>query len=393
MRKRTDREPKKSTGRLTEELEAKIPNYRMKWRSLALATKPIHRAEAEDLVRRIYRALGETPPQRFVWAASPARALAASVLLEASHPNNYWFQIPYRSWHARDEVLNFLDQHDAERLMTLIRDPWVEHLNEFLIMAADREMRFFGQRNWKIVRSQLEREAGVYLSDDTFRGAASWPSMHFSHRFEIRDLVILAANEFLYEVAGHPIKRETRLFARLLQHFGAFYHASENVAVLLERPTFISLDEAGRVHNDLGPAINYRAAAKIYAWHGVAVPDHVVTHPKLITIREIMQEQNTEIRRVLIERFGWERYIRESDARVLDTSERGSLMMLPMPQGDRNEAPEAIRVLRVQNSTPEPDGTRKNYFIRVPPDITTANAAVAWSFGMGEKEYAPLLET
>ena len=32
------------------------------------------------------------------------------------------------------------------------------------------------------------------------------------------------------------------------------------------------------------------------------------------------------------------------------------------------------------NSTPEPDGTRRTYFLRVPPQMRTAREAVAWTF-------------
>jgi hypothetical protein len=51
-------------------------------------------------------------------------------------------------------------------------------------------------------------------------------------------------------------------------------------------------------------------------------------------------------------------------------------------------------MLRVENSTPEPDGTYKFYFIRVPPDMRTAQQAVAWTFGMEDpKDYEPDFET
>lgn len=62
----------------------------------------------------------------------------------------------------------------------------------------------------------------------------------------------------------------------------------------------------------------------------------------------------------------------------------------------RKEQPndEPIVVVRVKNSTAEPDGTFKDYFIRVPPTITNASHAVAWTFGIEPHEYYdPMLET
>lgn len=40
-----------------------------------------------------------------------------------------------------------------------------------------------------------------------------------------------------------------------------------------------------------------------------------------------------------------------------------------------------------QNSTPEPDGTFRDYFLRVPPGMVRAKQAVAWTFGVSEEDY------
>ena len=58
---------------------------------------------------------------------------------------------------------------------------------------------------------------------------------------------------------------------------------------------------------------------------------------------------------------------------------------------DTNDDP--YTVVRVVNSTAEPDGTFKIYYLTVPPDMKTAKQAVAWTFRMNEKDYAPSQET
>ena len=50
-------------------------------------------------------------------------------------------------------------------------------------------------------------------------------------------------------------------------------------------------------------------------------------------------------------------------------------------------------MVEVLNSTPEPDGSRKTYFLRVPPRTRTAREAVAWTFGVREPDYRPAQET
>ena len=44
-------------------------------------------------------------------------------------------------------------------------------------------------------------------------------------------------------------------------------------------------------------------------------------------------------------------------------------------------------MVEVVNSTPEPDGECKTYWLRVPPATQRARQGVAWTFDMPEAEY------
>jgi hypothetical protein len=50
----------------------------------------------------------------------------------------------------------------------------------------------------------------------------------------------------------------------------------------------------------------------------VAVPRQVVEAPETLTAEPIRGEEDAEVRRVMLERFGWGRYVRESNADLLD---------------------------------------------------------------------------
>jgi uncharacterized protein DUF6745 len=50
-------------------------------------------------------------------------------------------------------------------------------------------------------------------------------------------------------------------------------------------------------------------------------------------------------------------------------------------------------MVEVRNSTPEPDGSHKRYWLRVPPEVHTAREAVAWTFGLSADSYQPVIET
>ncbi|MER0246295.1 DUF6745 domain-containing protein, partial [Streptomyces sp. HSW2009] len=54
---------------------------------------------------------------------------------------------------------------------------------------------------------------------------------------------------------------------------------------------------------------------------------------------------------------------------------------------------EAVVMVEVVNSTPEPDGSSRTYWLRVPPRTTTAREGVAWTFGLPAEEYEPQRQT
>jgi hypothetical protein len=54
---------------------------------------------------------------------------------------------------------------------------------------------------------------------------------------------------------------------------------------------------------------------------------------------------------------------------------------------------EPVAYVAVWNSTAEPDGTFKRYYLAVPPTVKTCKEGIAWSFYMTEEEYNPSQES
>jgi len=117
------------------------------------------------------------------------------------------------------------------------------------------------------------------------------------------------------------------------------------------------------------------------------VPPEIIKGRERMTVRTIDDEWNVELRRVLIELYGAERFLLDGNARVIDEGELGTLYLRDM-DGD-----EPLVMVKVRNSTPEPDGSHKDYFLRVPPNVKTAREAVAWTFGLEASGYEPSVET
>ncbi|MFF5227554.1 DUF6745 domain-containing protein [Dactylosporangium sp. NPDC000521] len=160
-----------------------------------------------------------------------------------------------------------------------------------------------------------------------------------------------------------------------------------NVAILTDRPDELHRDNVGRLHAADTPALRYSDGFALHAWRGMPIPSELVHRLARLTHAEIAAERNAELRRVMLEHFGYERYLREAGARRLSSDACGVLWQL------RFADDEPLTMVEVINSTPEPDGTSRVYWLRVPPATRTPREGVAWTFGLTEQEYQPLVET
>ncbi len=183
-----------------------------------------------------------------------------------------------------------------------------------------------------------------------------------------------------------PVSNELDHWMRLTTHATA-YLFYENCCYVFLKPRTVSQDDSFRAHHPSKAAVEFVDNTALYFWHGIEVPDHLIKQPQKLFIRHIEAESNAELRRIMIEIYGLERFIKDSSAKQIHQDNYGTLYRKEL-RGD-----EAVIVVKVKNSTPEPDGSFKDYFLRVPPETRTAKAAVAWTFGLSENEYKPTKET
>jgi hypothetical protein len=174
-----------------------------------------------------------------------------------------------------------------------------------------------------------------------------------------------------------------------------WWYPFNDFCIITDRPEIISRDDQNRLHSEVGPAVSYRDGYALYSSHGVRVPDWVINAPAQITVEKIDAEANSEVRRVMVERYrlgdetsGAGAYIRDAGGVRLDYDEScGTLWRREVPDD------EPIVMIEVINSTQEPDGSWKRYWLRVPPNMQTAREAVAWTFGLAADQYRPMVET
>jgi hypothetical protein len=76
----------------------------------------------------------------------------------------------------------------------------------------------------------------------------------------------------------------------------------------------------------------------------------------------LVRTPNLERRRLLLDRIGYERFLDITDAKLIQHDDYGKLWQTTISVDG-----EQLRVVEVVNSTPEPDGSHRRYFLRGPP--------------------------
>jgi hypothetical protein len=84
----------------------------------------------------------------------------------------------------------------------------------------------------------------------------------------------------------------------------------DTVCLIVPYPTTLQVDTDGNYHSETGPAVSWPDGKLTeYAWHGTFVPQLVIEHPEQVTKQMIADETNTEVRRAICERIGWDKAI------------------------------------------------------------------------------------
>src|SRR5262249_8187912 len=152
----------------------------------------------------------------------------------------------------------------------------------------------------------------------------------------------------------------------------------EHVCWICERPNRLLMDVGGRLHCHDGPAVSYPDGWCAHVWKGVQVPAWVIEHPAAITPWRIADTFDPQVRNCMIEIMTPERFVREGGASLVCQDETGILWRRLW--GHRGVTIGSWTAVEVINGTPESDGSRKHYFLRVPSRMRSAREAVAWTY-------------
>lgn len=161
------------------------------------------------------------------------------------------------------------------------------------------------------------------------------------------------------------------------------------VLVLAARPT-IHKNAAGELHNDEGPAVQWADGAKQYYIDGHALGhlgELIVERPQDLTIEHINNEENEEIKRLAIDKFGWGKYLDGVGATLLDRRENAvdntieALVSVQQKIWQRrwgwNSTPEE-QTIEQRKLILSCRSTARQYFLAVPEEIRNCVEGQRW---------------
>lgn len=192
-------------------------------------------------------------------------------------------------------------------------------------------------------------------------------------------------------VPNQKTQEVLRCLYQLLEHCGWIF-AFEKVCIVCDRPIKLSFDAQDRFHAEGEPAIQFCDGWNTkYYYHGVELPEEYgQLHPSQWSAKWLLQEENAELRRVLIQGIGYSRICQELETEELDTWQEYTLLKINsnidgfIPNDFEPPQLEPIYLLKMICPS-----TGFIHAMRVPPDMTSAREAISWiNWGIDPEEFA-----
>jgi len=385
--------------------------HRSEWQKRAYSNEDLNVEGVQHAVAQIYMDAGLPPPERLVWLDSPLAGSVAAAIFERTCENLFdklWNKpvglMTQKLWHDAEtagttELWKDIDLQlkaapldVAKNIVEPVRTQISTQLSLRFTRMGDPHERhqIFTEDTWSYILARIEQQLSeedfAVLSklvfDANFATACARQSWYCGLGGQDGDNLELISFAHLmgFEL---PAVRGLLALSRQTNWFWMF----DKVCIVTYRPPMLLTDMQGRLHNEHGPAIEHNDGWCVYARKGSPIPERVIRFGYRKNLQDIDHEQNLEIRRHLIEMYGIEQYLKDAEAVKIQEDECGALYV----KDDIMD--ESLKMVKVLNSTPEPDGSINTYFLRVPPDMKTAREAVAWTFFMTEDEYHPDIET
>ena len=315
---------------ITPEHKTLIEAGRHKWETLAKPTQLIDSKKAASAVKAAYNALGFGVPE-IIFCNSPTEALSQFKL--KTYEDEIW--------------------HDG------LEQQVINALRPLILSIKLRRQFSEGPIVWEEqVCRKMKRDLSYWhLSSATVTRTYLVDALALID-FYIFSLGIVFRPEFLKVVES---------MKQLLAECGWIF-MFHNVCYVCSRPTQLSLDSEYRLHAEGESAIAFADGYSLYFHHGVILPEkYGQIHPDLWQAQWLLEERNAELKRILIQKIGYDRICKQLQAVELDSWQEYTLLKI-----DKADV-EPIYLLKMTCPS-----TGFIHALRVPPDMRSAQEAIRW---------------
>jgi hypothetical protein len=335
------------------------------------------------LYRAAYRAVWLRPPAEICWLDSPF-SFARFCSNRGSLPDWVVHNVESRVLNLKSIQAKVLKGVGNDIRASVLASMRTIQLNEVVRVGRTIEASLESRLQIMGMDTRLEK----LIDNRNLEGTKKWERLYRNCGNVRIDSIGAYLNAPLFATYQffHEVFKENKLI-----HLARFnkmvsgYRLGTREALAVHKPTFLKQDAQGRPHSASGPCIQYQDGWSVYAWHGVHVSEKLIMHPEQIERHEWVQELNAEVRRAIQERLGNERFVEMIGGKQIDAGRRGKLIEIDLGKYD----PERVaHYVQVQDSS-----TERQYSLRVPPSITKADEAIAWTFGLSARDYRPGQET
>jgi hypothetical protein len=292
--------------KLTPEQEAKFPEYVDKWLGIGLNTDECNFADSVLAIRDAYKTVDIDPPQFFIGPVNSPIEGAMCVDI------------------CKKLVADKTEFEDPAALNVLVMERLQEEIKKF-----DGNIKH------------------LTIADQAFGFAEYW----------------LPFYDYFQTECGLDLER-INPFIEIAKNCG-WWTPLKNIAILQHRPLHIKRDDQTRAHCETDAAIKYRSdwndPSNVYVVHGVRVTKKIIERD--YDVKDIEDEENAEVRRVMIELYGADKFLKDSNAELVHSCEIAKLYKKVL-----KDDPEPLMMVEVINSTAETNGDFKTYWIRVDPN-------------------------
>lgn len=259
---------------LTEAQVQSMPEYVDKWIKIGLDTTEIDLNACIEAVKALYLQQNKAVPKLFILANGPKEAM---------------------------RFINFADKVELTESQMMEMTP--QELSDSVRSSID-----------KVVP---KNKVSSFVS----------PSFYGSH-----DAGHLAFYDFFSEHFSIETEKISN-FKQISINSGWGWMFSDLV-IFSKKPTKISMNANGKLHNEKEPSIEYQDGTKVYSFNGINVPEKWVLERETMDPSEIFECSDVDVRAAGIALFGYSRLKNRLDYKIHDgepTTDIGALISIKIP--------------------------------------------------------------